>query len=83
MSSIVAGDMARRRLMATTIKSKQQVDKIFADTGIDDFVDRIIVLRQCMKVIDSDNIGKATSNEDAYNDEAEFFVHGPWRMLVS
>ena len=61
---------------------KEQVEDVFSKNGIEDRLERVQLLRKCMDVIGTSNIGDPLSPEDEYDDELEIFLSGKWRLLL-
>jgi hypothetical protein len=61
---------------------KGQVEAVFAEYEIEDFQERIDLLRKCMKAIDTSNTREDISLADEYNDELEIFFDASWRFLI-
>jgi len=61
---------------------KEQVEDVFSKNGIEDRGERVQLLRECMNVIGTSDIGDPISPEDEYGDELEIFLSGKWRLLL-
>jgi len=61
---------------------REQVESVFVKNDITDSEDRIQLLRECMGVISTSDIGDSLSPEDQYSDELEIFLEGTWRLLL-
>jgi len=62
--------------------TKEQVENVFAKKNITDKSARIKHLRECMRVLDTSEVGEALSEDEEYNSELEIFLIGEWRMLL-
>jgi hypothetical protein len=60
---------------------KEQIEDVFSRNGIEDRMERVQLLRECMNVIGASNSGDPLSPEDEYSDELEIFLDGKWRLL--
>jgi len=61
---------------------REQVEDIFTKNGISCNGERIQLLRKCMRVIGTTNIGGPMSPDEDYSDELAIFLDGKWRLLL-
>ena len=61
---------------------KDQIETIFSTNSVNDKLDRIMLLRKCMHVLDTSNANEAISLDDEYEDELMIFLSGKWRLLL-
>jgi len=61
---------------------KEQVEEVFAKNNIINSEERIQLLRECMGVISTSDIGDPLPLDDQYNDEVAIFLDGKWRLLL-
>jgi len=62
---------------------KEDIEKVFSNNNINDFSDRINILRKTMKVEQVFYTGKKKITlEDEYQYELDIFVEGSWRLLA-
>ena len=62
--------------------NENQVEGVFSKNSISDKIERILLLRKCMHVVDTSNTNDTISIDDEYNDELTIFLDGRWRLLV-
>ena len=64
--------------------TKDDIDGVFNQFGITDFLIKTMLLRQSMQIQEIFDIphDQELSDEDAYEEELEFFLAGKWRALV-
>ena len=62
--------------------NETQVEGVFSRNSINDKIERILLLRKCMHVVDTSNSNDSISIDDEYNDELTIFLDGRWRLLV-
>jgi len=64
-----------------TCTDKTQIDDVFDKNGVNDFPERIKLLRRCMEVEHVYGTPETLTDEDDYEFECAVFVEGTWRML--
>lgn len=64
-----------------TCTDKTQIDNVFDKNGVNDFPERIKLLRRCMEVEHVYGTPETLTDEDDYEFECAVFVEGTWRML--
>jgi len=62
--------------------NETQVECVFSRNSINDKIERILLLRKCMHVVDTSNSNDSISIDDEYTDELAIFLDGRWRLLV-
>lgn len=62
--------------------NENQVESVFSRNTINEKMERILLLRKCMHVLDTSNSSDTISIDDEYNDELAIFLDGRWRLLV-
>ena len=64
--------------------TKEDIDGLFNQFGITDFPRKTTLLRQSMQIQEILDIphDQELSDEDAYEEELEFFLAGKWRDLI-
>jgi len=61
---------------------KEQVENVFAKNGIGSSEERIQLLRECMGVIGTSDMGTPLPHNEEYDDEMAIFLDGKWRLLL-
>ena len=61
---------------------KEQVEDVFIKNGISNSEERIQLLRECMGVIGTSDMGDPLSPDEEYGDELAIFLDGKWRLLL-
>jgi len=65
--------------------SKEEVERIFAESNINDPKDKKDFLQMCMEFEEVFDLplNEELSDEDKYKDELAVFLEGSWRLLVT
>lgn len=62
--------------------NEAQVENVFTKNSVDDKLERIKLLRKCMRFIDASNSNNSITIDDEYSDELAIFLDGRWRLLA-
>jgi len=87
MLSVTVDDLKKIEQIKESLfncSTKDGVDRVFSQFGINNFSVKTTFLRQSMQVQEISDVpnDQVLSDEDAYEDELAIFLDGTWRGLI-